>query len=59
MKGGKAGRTRRTAAGDSGRPAGKGRGKPKTGNTKRVSAGPPKKGSRKKSYGGASSSGEE
>jgi hypothetical protein len=57
MKGGKAGRKKRAADSSSGRP-GNGRGKPK-GSAKRHSEGPPKKGSRKKPYGGASSSGEE
>jgi hypothetical protein len=57
MKGGKAGRKRRASiagAGGHGTPRDKSK-KP----TSKRDAGPPKKGSRKKAYGGRSSSGEE
>ena len=59
MKGGKAGRKRKTSAG-AGRPdrQSSGRGKSNTGNPKRAATVAPKKGSRKKSFGGTSSSGD-
>ncbi len=60
MKGGKAGRKRKTSTG-AGRPAreGGGRGKAVTGNQKRPTGVAPKKGSRKKSFGGTSTSGDD
>lgn len=60
MKGGKAGRKRKTSAG-TGRPVREGgsRGKANTGNQKRAAGVAPKKGSRKKSFGGTSTSGDD
>jgi hypothetical protein len=58
MKGGKAGRKRGSSGGDTTRQGPK-PGKPHRGSVKRVESDRPKKGSRKKSYGGTSSSGEE
>lgn len=55
MKGGKAGRKRRDGGASEGRPSG-GRRKPKQGDAPRPSTGAPKKGSRKKGYGGTSTS---
>jgi hypothetical protein len=57
MKGGKAGRKRRTSAPGAGGQAGP-RDKAKKPGSK-PAVGPPKKGSRKKTYGGRSSSGDE
>ena len=57
MKGGKAGRKRRASTTGAGAQAGP-RDKAKKAGAKRVD-GPPKKGSRKKTYGGRSSSGDE
>ena len=60
MKGGKAGRKRKTSAG-AGRPArqGGGRGTENAGNPKRAATVAPKKGSRKKSFGGTSTLGDD
>jgi len=58
MKGGKAGRTRKTSAVGTAR-QGSARGKPNKGNAKRAVSGPPKKGSRKKSFGATSTSTDE
>lgn len=59
MKGGKAGRARKSATTRTSRPD-HARGAPKKGAEKHASGGAPKKGSRKKpGYGGSSSSGEE
>jgi hypothetical protein len=57
MKGGKAGRPRKSSANAAKRPAG--RDKPTKTSAKRTEDAPPKKGSRKKSHGGMSSSGDE
>ena len=56
MKGGKAGRSRKSSTSATKRPAGK---PTKGGAAKRPEDAPPKKGSRKKSHGGMSSSGDE
>ena len=58
MKGGKAGRKRRTSSGDAPRQGG-GREGAKKGSPKRPAGGAPRKGARKKSYGGTSTSGDE
>jgi hypothetical protein len=57
MKGGKGGRKRRASTAGAGAPTGP-RDKSKKPGSKR-DVGPPKKGSRKKTYGGSSSSGDE
>lgn len=58
MKGGKAGRARKTSAGSAAR-QGSARGKPNKGRAKGPATGPPKKGSRKKSFGATSTSADE
>lgn len=60
MKGGKAGRKRKTSAGAA-RTAREGgrRGKTNEGNSKNTASVAPKKGSRKKSFGGTSTSGDD
>jgi hypothetical protein len=58
MKGGKEGRKRKTSSTGVGRSA-RAHGKAKQGVTKRLASAPPKKGSRKKAYGGTSTAGEE
>jgi hypothetical protein len=58
MKGGKEGRKRKASGTGAGRSA-RAHGKAKPGVTKRLASGPPKKGSRRKTYGGTSTAGEE
>jgi hypothetical protein len=59
MKGGKEGRKRKTSSMSGGRSARAHGKKANPGVTKRLASGPPKKGSRKKTFGGTSTAGEE